>query len=119
MFFPKTTFGVDISLEPKGANPREVVVTINAGEIPDNVIVASAIAGNSPRVRFQSQIRNAKGFPPGLKVEMSAEEWFGRPRLASKPRELTAEEIRAAALKAASENADERARLIADLQAMG
>jgi len=117
MLFPKTSFTMDVSIEAKGANPKQVTINISEGEVPDEVVIASSIGGNSPRVRIQGQIRR-DGFPEGMKVDLTPAQWFGAPRVVTK-RELTSDEIRALALKTASENADERARLIAELQAMG
>lgn len=116
MKFPKTTFSVDVSIEPKGANPKQVEVTITEGDISDEMVIASAIAGNSPRVRFQSQVRR-DGFPTGMKVEMSPAEWFGSPR-ARTTRELSPEELQAAAIKRAKEDGGYRAKMIADLMAL-
>jgi len=117
MKFPKTSFTIDVSVEPKGANPKQVTINIAEGDIDDAVVIASSIGGNSPRVRVQGQIRR-DGFPEGMKIDMTPAQWFGAVRTITK-RELTSDEIRALALKTASENADERAKLIAELQAMG
>lgn len=93
MKFPKSTIVVDVSLEAKGANPKPVTITILEGDVPDDVVIASALAGNSPRVRAQAQIRR-DGFPPGFALEMTAAEWFGAPRArVVQTRPMTKEEM--------------------------
>ncbi len=116
MFFPKQTIVIGVSKEPKGANSVDITVNIAEGDVPDETVIASSIAGNSPRVRVQGQLRR-EGWDSTRTLNMSALEWFGSPR-AQRNVQLTPEQIDAEVSKRAQNDAEYRKAKIAELLAM-
>lgn len=117
MLFKNATFSVDTQVRADSGT-ISTNVTLTESDVSDETVANALISGQSPRVAYQNRWRK-NGIPK--EVKMSWADWIGRPKQAStaKVRDYTPDEIKAAALKAASENADERAKLIAELQAMG
>lgn len=76
---------------PAAINTR---ITLEAGEVPDDVVAAVLVAGNSPRVAWQNRARQ-NGIPQTDKMTWA--QWLGAPR-ATRVAIETPEQIRDRAL---------------------
>lgn len=89
MKFAQTTFTVQTKVTKDG-DAIATDITLLASDVPDDVVAAALIAGNSPRVHWQTGAR-ANGVP--RKAELTWADWIGKPRRANVARPMTPEEM--------------------------
>ena len=87
MHFNETTFtlatkvtSVDDMGKKITSDPFHTTITLLASDVDDKVVADALIAGNSPRVHWQSGAR-ANGVPREATISWS--DWIGKPRKAS------------------------------------
>ena len=88
MKFSDVTFDMAVAIN-KNVDPVRVTVALVGCDVPDEVVAAALVAGNSPRVAAQSRLRR-DGIPVGKRLEMPWSDWIGRPARVSAP--MTAEQ---------------------------
>lgn len=117
MKFHTTTITITTKLG-EGSPERNTVITLTESDIGDQVVADALVSGQSPRVRYQNALRKSGKIPET--DEMTWSEWIVPTRKVTRVvvEQMSPEQIRAEALKQASANADERAKLIAELLAM-
>lgn len=94
MKFAQQTFNVATKVT-KDSEAINTEITLTESDVSDDVIAAALIAGNSPRVHWQSGAR-ANGVPKT--VTLSWSDWIGKPRRATvATRPMTAQEMLAEA----------------------
>lgn len=77
MKFSTVTFSMSTSATGNHADGIATTVTLTESDVPDEVVAASAIAGQSPRVAWGGRWR-VNGTPKA--ITMPWLEWFGKPR---------------------------------------
>lgn len=89
MKFAQTTFTVQTKVTKDG-DAIATDITLTESDVPDEVVLAALIAGNSPRVHWQTGAR-VNGVP--RKAELSWSDWIGKPRRSAVARQMTPEEM--------------------------
>lgn len=116
MEFAACTFTVSTKLG-EGSPVHQTTVSLTASTIDDKIVSDALISGQSPRVRYQTNLRNSGKIP--ATDNMTWSEWISPTRKVVKvAREMSAEEIQIAALKGAQSDPDARKKLLAELLAM-
>lgn len=81
MKFNDTTFTLKTAVQ-KDSEPIATRVTLTSADVPDGVVAAALVSGNSPRVKWQSNWRR-NGVP--REVTMTWAEWVGKPEAIAAP----------------------------------
>lgn len=105
MKFAQVSFTLQTKVNEK-SDAIATDITLTESDVPDEVVVAAMIAGNSPRVHWQTGART-NGIP--RKAELSWADWIGKPRRSSVARQMTPEEM----LQHAQSNPDFATKLAA------